>query len=154
MSFKFIRFVLSLPSLYRSFLITVATSTSFYGVVGLQNFIATAGTGDIGGLRVLNVFTTSDLTASVKDRIYLLDAQITIGPIIDADDEGKSVYFFHLFVNNDLQSPPDGTHACPMFIIAGKVSRSTFSIKQENVFDIDLNMLPGHNGMCEFTLSS
>ncbi|KAG1870588.1 hypothetical protein DFJ58DRAFT_910965 [Suillus subalutaceus] len=124
----------------------MATSASFYGVVSLQNgsryqidkknfwrydgFIATP---EIGDIRV-NVFTFNANTASAEDGIYLLDARITIGPIID--DEGKSVHSLHLFASDPL---PNGAPAFSTVIIAGKVSRSTLSVKQENGFDMDIS---------------
>ncbi|KAG2357034.1 hypothetical protein BDR07DRAFT_1421412 [Suillus spraguei] len=119
----------------------MATSASFHGVVGLQNgnryqidkksywrydgFIATPER----DIRV-NVFTFGANTASAEDGIYLLDARTTIG---------KSAHSLHLFANDDLQPLPDGAHAIPTVIIAGKVSRSSFSLKQENGFDMDVS---------------
>ncbi|KAG2342244.1 hypothetical protein BDR05DRAFT_1001189 [Suillus weaverae] len=85
----------------------------------------------------VNVFTFGANTASIKDGIYLLDAQTTIDPIID--DEGKSAHSLHLFANDDLQPLPDGTCTIPTVIIAGKVSCSAFSVKQENGFDMDVS---------------
>ncbi|KAG2063631.1 hypothetical protein BDR04DRAFT_1123131 [Suillus decipiens] len=127
----------------------MATSASFHGVVGLQNgsryqikkknywhyngFIATPEMGDI----CVNVFTFGANAASVEDSIYLLDARTTVGPIID--DNGKSAHSLHLFTNDDLQPLPDGAHAFPTVIIAGKVSCSAFSLKQENEFDVDIS---------------
>ncbi|KAG1837931.1 hypothetical protein DFJ58DRAFT_135776 [Suillus subalutaceus] len=85
-----------------SLLSTIATSASFHGVVCLQNgsgyqidkknflrydgFIATP---EIGDIRV-NVFTSGANTASAEDGIYLLDARITIDPIIEADHASLS----------------------------------------------------------------
>ncbi|KAG2358142.1 hypothetical protein BDR07DRAFT_1418454 [Suillus spraguei] len=90
-----------------SFFITMATSASFHGVVGLQNgsryqidkknywrcdgFIATLEMGDI---RVI-VFTFGANAASVEDS---MDARTIVGPIID--DDGKSAHSLHLFAND------------------------------------------------------
>ncbi|KAG2366073.1 hypothetical protein BDR07DRAFT_1397269 [Suillus spraguei] len=108
----------------------MATSASFHGVVGLQNgnryqidkksywrydgFIATPER----DIRV-NVFTFGANTASAED--------------------GKSTHSLHLFAIDDLQPLPDGARAIPTVIIAGKVSRSSFSLKQENGFDMDVS---------------
>ncbi|KAG2366358.1 hypothetical protein BDR07DRAFT_1396276 [Suillus spraguei] len=86
----------------------MTTSTSFHGVVGLQNgsryqidkknywrydgFITTPEMGDI------RVFTFGANAASVEDGIYLLDTRTTVGPIID--DDGKSAHSLHLFAND------------------------------------------------------
>ncbi|KAG1857635.1 hypothetical protein C8R48DRAFT_775554 [Suillus tomentosus] len=126
----------------------MAVSASFHGVVGLQNgshyqidrknfwrydrFIATP---ELGDIRV-NVFTFSANTASVEDGIYLLDVRTTIGSIVD--DEGKSAHSLHLFANDELQPMPDGARAFLMVIIAGKVSRGAFQLKQDNGFDMDV----------------
>ncbi|KAG0707164.1 hypothetical protein DFH29DRAFT_995226 [Suillus ampliporus] len=109
----------------------MATSASFHGVVGIQNggrfqidkknfwrydgFIATPDGVDLH----INVFMFGANTASVED--------------------GKLAHSLHLFANDELQPLPDGARAFPTVIIAGKVSRGTFSLKQENGFDMDIS---------------
>ncbi|KAG2357756.1 hypothetical protein BDR07DRAFT_1379902 [Suillus spraguei] len=125
-----------------SFFITMVTSASFHGVVGLQNgsryqideknywrydsFIATLEMDDIH----VNVFTFGANAASVEDSIYLWDARTTVVPIID--DDGKSAHSLHLFAN-DVKF-----HAV-----------RSLSSKKMGLIWIYLNMLPLLNKICK-----
>ncbi|KAG1848783.1 hypothetical protein C8R48DRAFT_836896 [Suillus tomentosus] len=127
----------------------MANSASFHGVVGLQNgsryqidkknydaFIATPELGDVR----INVFTFG---ANMEYRVKLWKTGSIYwmhGPLLVLSSTTKAnLRTFHLFADDDLQPLPDGSRAFPTVVIAGRVSCSTFSVKQENGFDMDVS---------------
>ncbi|KAG2744317.1 hypothetical protein P692DRAFT_20838257 [Suillus brevipes Sb2] len=126
----------------------MATTCTFYGLVGIQNpsrfqydnkhfwkydgYIALPD-GDLA----VAVFTFGANTASSEEGIYLMHARAMIGSGVT--DEGTTTHTLHFYAIDELQPLDDGNRALPMLIVAGKVSRSNFALEQDHGFDIDIS---------------